>query len=297
MDAPPAKEDIRPFLRIARILRQGGVRVPEIFAHDEQQGFMLLEDLGDQSWAQTLRLDLAPMDSLLEDALGQLRRLQAIDPSQHAPWMYFDSARIRRECALWTDWFLPNIAQRKPTPEQREQLLDDLERLFAPLRGIPMAIVHLDFHSRNLMLPEGKTPLAVIDFQDALLGPITYDLASLLYDCYQDYPEPMRRDWSRRFFLSMEHQYRDAFLSFEQWHELLRRTAMQRHLKAIGIFARLAMRDGKRNFLREIPLTLRHLCEECAHFARETNALTRAMLDHSVAAARMVKRDLQNGEK
>jgi len=103
-------------------------------------------------------------------------------------------------------------------------------------------------------------PLGVIDFQDAVTGPVTYDLASLLYDCYQDYPEQMRRDWSRRFFEQLPGARR--FAGFDDWHQTLRLTALQRHIKAIGIFARLACRDGKRQFLDEIPLTRFHLRDE-----------------------------------
>jgi N-acetylmuramate 1-kinase len=124
--------------------------------------------------------------------------------------------------------------------------------------------VHLDYHSRNLMLPADGLPLAVIDFQDAVLGPPTYDLASLLYDCYQDYLESERVLWSQRFYASLPDSIRQAFADADDWHRKLRMTALQRHIKAIGIFARLAHRDGKHQFLDEIPLTRHHLLEEMA---------------------------------
>jgi len=132
------------------------------------------------------------------------------------------------------------------------------------ISSLPRVPVHLDYHSRNLMLPAGGLPLGVIDFQDAVLGPVTYDLASLLYDCYQDYPESDRRHWSELFFSRFTTEATGFFENFETWHHALRLTAMQRHIKAIGIFARLAWRDDKRQFLDEIPLTHQHLMQELA---------------------------------
>ena len=112
------------------------------------------------------------------------------------------------------------------------------------------------------MLPDGGLPLGQIDYQDAVMGPLTYDLASLLYDCYQDYPETERRHWSRQFFAALPAHLAEPFGDFDDWHEAVRLSALQRHIKAIGIFARLACRDGKRQFLDEIPLTRKHLLEE-----------------------------------
>ncbi|TLS68169.1 hypothetical protein FEF65_04010 [Mariprofundus erugo] len=261
MDAPPPHEDVRPFLHVREWLEQAGLRVSQLYAADIEQGLLLLEDFGDLTWAVHLGSggDAAPM---LADALRQLHRLQASAPTVTlAP---FDLARMRRECDLYLDWYLPCVAGFTPDEGQREAFHAGLHQALLQIEALPRVPVHLDYHSRNLMLPAGGLPLGQIDYQDAVAGPVTYDLASLLYDCYQDYPEEMRRQWSREFFTALPDDLAAAFSDFKQWHRLLRLTALQRHIKAIGIFARLAHRDGKRQFLDEIPLTRRHLFDELA---------------------------------
>ncbi len=259
MDAPPAHEDVRPFLQVREWLQKAGVRVPHLMAADTSRGLLLLEDFGDLTWAEHVRRHPDPAP-LLRDAFNQLARLQS-----HVPVFtlsLFDEVRMRRECALYPDWYLPHVAGYEPSPPEHRAFHAALASVLKRLAALPRAPVHLDYHSRNLMLPDGKLPLGVIDFQDAVLGPVTYDPASLLYDCYQDYPESLRREWSRRFFKSLPIARRRSFSGFDDWHHLLRLTAMQRHIKAIGIFTRLAVRDGKKQFLDEIPLTFRHLHEE-----------------------------------
>jgi hypothetical protein len=173
---------------------------------------------------------------------------------------------MQRECDLYLDWYLPKLAGYVPSQVERDDFHAALLPSLSELASLPRVPVHLDYHSRNLMLPQidghGGLPLGVIDFQDAVAGPVTYDLASLLYDCYQDYPEAMRRAFSEQFFASLASALSTRFDGFGDWHRLLRLTAMQRHIKAIGIFSRLAHRDGKRQFLEEVPLTRRHLCDE-----------------------------------
>jgi len=259
MDAPPPHEDVAPFLAVLRWLERAGIRVSKLFAEDAEQGFLLLEDFGDVTWASYREMggDLKP---LFEDALHQLHLLQGSDPKMVLP--PFDMARMRRECDLYLDWYLPKVAGIEPTVGQRQYFHDGLAEILDALLSLPQVPVHLDYHSRNLMLSGGKLPLGVIDYQDAVTGPVTYDLASLLYDCYQDYPEEMRREWSHFFFARLPQPLADSFESFEQWHHMLRLTALQRHIKAIGIFGRLAHRDGKLQFLDEIPLTRKHLLDE-----------------------------------
>jgi len=261
MDAPPEKEDVTPFLQVRDWLESAGVRVPLLVAAAAERGFLLLEDFGDVTWAGYLR-DGAGPDALVADALRQLHALQAYSPSFALP--DFDMTRMRAECDLYLDWYLPRVAGHSPSGTEREDFHDGLRTVLEVLLKLPRAPVHLDYHSRNLMLPDGSLPLGVIDFQDAVTGPVTYDLASLLYDCYQAYPEHQRRDWSRTFYEGLPDALRRAFDGFPAWHEAVRLTALQRHIKAIGIFARLAYRDGKRRFLDEIPLTRKHLHEELA---------------------------------
>ncbi len=257
MDAPPAHEDVRPFLAVQGWMEKAGLRVPHIEVADQEAGFLLLEDFGDTTWAAHLAAggDLEPM---IADALDQLRKLHAAG----AELALFDYARMQRECHLFTEWYLPKVAGVVPSGREIKAFDALLEPLLQGLLKLPRVPVHLDYHSRNLMLLKDGLPLGVIDFQDAVLGPVTYDLASLLYDCYQDYPENERRKWSELFFNALPDHLRNAFDSFESWHRALRLTAFQRHIKAIGIFARLAYRDGKQKFLEEIPLTRKHLLEE-----------------------------------
>jgi len=264
MDAPPKREDVQPFLRVLGWMAKAGLRTPKLLAEDAGQGFLLLEDFGDVTWASHLRQhgDVAP---LMQDALRQLSLLQAAAPEKASSRMalaVFDVARMQRECNLYLDWYLPKVAACSPSSSQRDAFHTTLLPCLTGLAALPRVPVHLDYHSRNLMLPADGLPLGVIDFQDAVSGPPTYDLASLLYDCYQAYPETLRREVSKQFFTSLPSSLRARFTGFDDWHRQLRLTALQRHIKAIGIFARLAFRDGKRQFLDEIPLTRRHLREE-----------------------------------
>jgi len=262
MDAPPGKEDTTPFLQVRDWLEENGVRVPKLRAMDRAQGFLLLEDFGDVTWASHLQGG-NDVELMLEDALQQLLQLQQSKPPQLP---LFDVARMQRESDLYLDWYLPKVAGYTPSVSEREAFHAALLPMLEAITALPAVPVHLDFHSRNLMLPHDGLPLGVIDFQDAVIGPVTYDLASLLYDCYQAYPEALRRRWSERFFMALPDEVRQSFGGVDHWHTALRQTALQRHIKATGIFARLAYRDGKRQFLEEIPLTRKHMQEELVLF-------------------------------
>ncbi len=261
MDAPPEHEDVRPFLAVRNWFEQSNLRVSRLEAADQQLGFLLLEDFGDTTWA-TYRAAGGDIKPLFNDALRQLHLLQASCPGMDLP--LFDVARMQRECDLYLDWYLPRVAGKTPSQAERDAFHAALVPALGQLAALPRVPVHLDYHSRNLMLPDGTCPLGLIDYQDAVTGPLTYDLASLLYDCYQDYSEEERQGWSRIFFETLPDQLAGSFTSFEAWHRDLRLTALQRHIKAIGIFARLAYRDGKMQFLDEIPLTRNHLRDELA---------------------------------
>lgn len=263
MDAPPGKEDVTPFLEVRSWLAGAGVRVPDLIHEDRAQGFLLLEDFGDVTWASHLNsceLTGISLDILFEDALIQLKALQNSTPPLSLP--LFDVDRMQRECDLYLDWYLPQVASYTPSHDERSRFHLALLPMLEEIAALPRVPVHLDYHSRNLMLPAGTIPLGMIDFQDAVIGPLTYDLASLLYDCYQNYPEESRRQWSRYFYDMLSEELKGKFGDFDAWHRALRLTAMQRHIKAIGIFSRLAHRDGKLQFLDEIPLTRQHLQDE-----------------------------------
>jgi len=267
--------------------------VPQKVAGDVQQGFLLLEDFGDTTWAVHVDSggDVTP---LFSDALRQLHLLQHAHPDPYLS--VFDVARMQRECDLYLDWYLPNVAKHSPSQAEREAFHASFLPLLESIAALPRVPVHLDYHSRNLMLVNGKVPenenspeqgafaLGVIDFQDAVNGPLTYDLASLLYDCYQDYDEPLRRDVSEQFFAALPEAQQAYFSDVDDWHRAVRLTAMQRHIKAIGIFSRLAFRDGKKQFFDEIPLTRKHLREELAvldvvsDVSSEQDAITQRLL-------------------
>ena len=260
MDAPPDKEDVQPFLRVDEWLRSSHVHAPEIIRKDLNLGFLLLEDFGDTTWSLFIQ-NKDDFPTLFEDALRQIHLIQQSQPEVNLP--LFDTKRIDTENNLYLDWYLPRVKHHTPSDTERESFHQALAEVVNTIDSIPKAPVHLDYHSRNLMLPDNQLPLGIIDFQDAVMGPITYDLASLLYDCYQDYPESERRKWSTHFFLQLSSEHKAYFHDdFESWHKQLRLTALQRHIKAIGIFARLAYRDNKLQFLDEMPLTRKHIVEE-----------------------------------
>ncbi len=270
MDAPPERGDVMSFLNLRRWLEAVEVRVPYLVAEDRFRGFLLLEDFGDVTWAVYLK-NHSDIAFLLEDAFRQLRCLQS-----HAPGFelaVFSQDRMRAECELYPDWYLPRVADHEPLEEERRSFGDAMAPVLETIAALPRVPVHLDYHSRNLILPPDGPPLGVLDFQDAVMGPVTYDAASLLYDCYQEYPEGMRRTWSLLFFESLPHNVRSFFSGFDAWHRALRLTALQRHIKAAGIFARLAYRDGKRRFLHEIPLTRKHIKEELNALEMKVEAL------------------------
>lgn len=258
MDAPPEHENCRPFVALDRHWHQHGIAVPQVLAEDLEQGFLLLEDFGDRLMLG--RLNGVTADDLYDEAMAELIRIQQVPDSADYPLPDYDEALLDREMNLFPDWLLDGLLQMNLTDGERCML----ETTFAFLResalAQPRVTVHRDYHSRNLLVrPDTPVP-GVIDFQDAVRGPITYDIASLLKDCYIDWPAPRRNAWLEDFrLMSREaglHQAdSDTFL---QWFELM---GMQRHLKAAGIFARLYLRDGKSGYLTDIPRTVNYLVE------------------------------------
>lgn len=261
MDAPPAHEDCRPFVAIAEHWHRHGVHVPAIEAQDLQQGLLLLEDFGDRLMLAELDGDSA--DTLYRQALDELVRIGQMPPPANYPLPAYDDALLDREMALFPDWLLEQHLELKLD----NQDLALLETAFGLLKesalAQPEVTVHRDYHSRNLLIRAGQIAPGVIDFQDAVTGPVTYDAVSLLKDCYVRWPEADIANW-------LEH-YRQVSLdaglhradadTFRQWFELM---GMQRHLKAAGIFARLAIRDGKAGYLADIPRTVRYIRDASA---------------------------------
>ncbi|MDQ6964707.1 MAG: phosphotransferase [Mariprofundales bacterium] len=271
MDAPQQRGVIESFVRICNWLMAGGVRVPEVVAQCVDSDLLLLEDLGDRTWAAAVAQG-ADVETLMADALDQLLRLQSLDGSSIS-LPPFDAARIQRECALYIDWYLPYLRGEGVGSGERKLLFTALTPLFDHLTSQPQVAVHLDYHSRNLMVPDGGVPLGVIDFQDACTAPVSYDLASLLYDCYQSYGIEKTEGWSRDFYAMLPTAQRSFYGDWEGWHRSLLLTSLQRHIKVCGIFVRLAQRDGKEQFLESLPQTRAHLLYEADALADEVKQL------------------------
>ncbi|WP_286239841.1 aminoglycoside phosphotransferase family protein [Neptuniibacter halophilus] len=262
VDAPPEKEDSRPFVDVARALEAQGISVPHIYEADLEQGFMLLSDFGDQLYLP--QLNPATVDRLYADALSTLLQMKDCQPRPGQPLPDYDEALLQREVELFRDWFLQQLLGISMTPEQKH-LVDLLfNYLIDAALEQPRVFVHRDYHSRNLMYREGLPP-GIIDFQDAVKGPVTYDLVSLLRDCYIDWPEEQVYAWvdDYRQALIAQGQMMPDVGHFRRWFDLM---GAQRHCKAIGIFARLHIRDGKSGYLEDIPRTLNYLITVCGRY-------------------------------
>jgi aminoglycoside/choline kinase family phosphotransferase len=260
MDAPPEKESCDSFVAIGRMLRELGLNVPEILQQDMTNGFLLLGDLG-----QTLYLDVLEEDNVerhYDDALSALMVMQATCDPTGLP--AYDHALLMREMELFREWLLKQ-KQAVELHDEDNRVLDDVfDILAANALEQPQVCVHRDYHSRNLMVvPEGSGMPApgILDFQDAVAGPITYDLVSLIKDCYIKWPREKVLEWARGY---AERCVQSGLLQPEQkerfvrWFDLM---GVQRHLKASGIFARLSIRDGKHGYLDDIPRTLSYITE------------------------------------
>jgi aminoglycoside/choline kinase family phosphotransferase len=266
MDAPPDKEDIGPYLAVTALLAACGVHVPAIHAVDEARGFVLLEDLGHTHYLTKIRAG-GDVDDLYAAALDSLLRIQLDGLAGARELPPYDAAVLHREMALMPEWFCGRHLQLTLDETTRAML----ERAFAFLAeeclAQPAVFVHRDYHSRNLMVL-GQGGPGIIDFQDALRGPIGYDLVSLLKDCYIAWPRPRVEAWVRG--------YRDGLVTrggaalagadarqFLRWFDI---AGLQRHTKVLGIFARLNWRDGKPGYLDDLPRTLDYAIEAAALF-------------------------------
>lgn len=258
MDAPPPRERVEPFLTVAGLFREAGVQTPRVHAADPERGFVLLDDFGDRCYLD--ELDDASADRLYGDALAALLRLQTrVDPVRCRLPAY-DEALLRRELEVFREWCLQRWLKLDLRPSDEALLEQVWQRLVASALEQPQVCVHRDFHSRNLMLTEAGNP-GVLDFQDAVVGPITYDAVSLLRDCYIAWPAARVQAWLADYHqrLTTAGLLEDVPVErFQRWFDLM---GMQRHLKAIGIFARLHLRDGKSRYLTDIPRTLDYVLQ------------------------------------
>jgi N-acetylmuramate 1-kinase len=265
MDAPPEHEDSRPFLRVAALLRAAGVHVPEIYAENLQEGFLLLSDLGHTTYLGVLDRDSAP--TLYADANRALVRFQ--QASQPGILPDYDRALLSRELGLFPEWYLSRHLGVELNEKQALILNTVFEALQANNLAQPRVFVHRDYHSRNLMRLDSPFPAnpGIIDFQDAVYGPITYDAVSLYRDAYIDWDESTELDFVIRYWemaraagLPVHFDFHDFFRDYE-W------MGAQRQLKVLGIFARLFHRDGKDGYLKDMPRVMGYLRRTCERYA------------------------------
>lgn len=265
MDAPPDKEDVRPFLRVAALLADSGVHIPQVEAADAQRGFVLLEDLGTVLYLARLRAGDDPQP-LYRDALQALLQMQVAVERAHTLAPY-DRAALEREMALMPEWFCARHLQLTLSDAEQALLADTFERLTVEALAQPRVFVHRDYHSRNLLLLPQRNP-GVVDFQDALYGPVTYDLVSLLKDCYIEWPRERVERWVSGYRARLAAAGGPAGTSdrqFLRWFDFI---GLQRHIKVLGIFARLWWRDGKSGYLADLPRTLHYVRAAAASDAR-----------------------------
>ena len=261
MDAPPEHENCKPFLHVAELFAAAGVNVPRVIAQDLTQGFLLLTDLGNITYLAALNDDSA--DELYRDAMDALIRIQlASRPDVLPP---YDEALLTREMQLFPDWYVGRHLQASLDDKQQEVLQQAFDSLNRNVLAQGQVYVHRDYHSRNLMLCEDNP--GILDFQDAVHGAITYDLVSLLKDAYIRWEEERVLDWTVRFWekarkagLPVPQDFADFYRDFE-W------MGAQRHLKVLGIFARLYHRDGKDGYLKDMPLVMDYLRRACERYA------------------------------
>ena len=257
MDAPPPMEDCGPFVHAAEVLARSGVSVPRVLASDLRDGFLLLDDFGSTTYLS--RLDAASAPALYADATRTLVAMQLGGPADAFP--PYDRALLSRELQLYPEWYVARHKGIELDTHERETLRSAFEAILANNLAQPRVHVHRDYHSRNLMLLPGERNPGVLDFQDAVHGPITYDLVSLLRDAYVRWDEEQVLDWTIRYWeraraagLPMPAQFGDFYRDFE-W------MGLQRHLKVLGIFARLYHRDGKDRYLADMPRVLGYVRE------------------------------------
>ncbi len=263
MDAPPQHEDCRPFLHVARLFEDAGAHVPHVYAQDLEQGLLLLSDLGDTTYLQALRgRDTDAVKGLYGAATDALIKIQLASRDHELP--PYDEALLLREMRLFPEWYIARHLNVTLSEAQSAKLETVFARIIANNLAQPRVYVHRDYHSRNLMLSNPNP--GILDFQDAVYGPITYDLASLFKDAYIRWEEAETIDWLIRYWEKARKAglpVHDDFSGFYRDYEWM---GVQRHLKVLGIFARLYHRDGKDGYLKDLPLVMAYLRAACARY-------------------------------
>jgi hypothetical protein len=279
MDAPPPQEDVRPFLRVARLLQGLGLSAPRILAEDVAAGLLLLEDFGDMTYTRLL-IEGADEDCLYQLAVDLLVALHgAPPPNADSGIPPYDDGRLLTEAGLLVDWYLPAISGEPTLPALREEYLEIWRGVLPVARAVPERLVLRDFHVDNLMLlneRDGVAACGLLDFQDAVVGPVTYDLVSLLEDARRDVPPALAAAMTERYLAAFPALDGAAFAAS---YSVM---GAQRNAKIVGIFTRLCVRDGKPHYLHHIPRVWRLLEQDLRHNAL---APVKAWLDRHIPAA------------
>ncbi len=261
MDAPPQHEDCRPFLHIAGLFEAAGAHVPHVYAQDLQQGFLLLSDLGNTTYLQAL--DAGTARELYGAATDALIKIQLASKENELP--PYDEALLRRELNLFPEWYVARHLNVALSDKQRATLEESFRRILANNLAQPRVYVHRDYHSRNLMFVPDSNP-GILDFQDAVYGPITYDLASLFKDAYIEWEEAEIMDWLIRYWEKARKAGLPVRADFGEFYRDYEWMGLQRHIKVLGIFARLCHRDGKDGYLKDLPLVMDYLRRACERY-------------------------------
>ena len=262
MDAPPEHEDCRPFLHVAALFGKAGVHVPNVHAENLEQGFLLLSDLGNTTYLQALDAQSAP--SLYRDANSALIQIQLASRSGVLP--DYDRALLERELKLVPDWYLARHLGVTPSPAQEAVLRGVFEQILGNNLAQPPVFVHRDYHSRNLMRIENGQNPGIIDFQDAVYGPLTYDLVSLYRDAYIGWEEEVELDFVIRYWEAARAAGLPVRADFDDFYRDYEWMGAQRQIKVLGIFARLYHRDGKDGYLKDMPRVMAYLRRTCERY-------------------------------
>lgn len=272
MDAPPEREDSRPFVRIAGLMREAGLHVPDIVAQDLSQGFLLLSDLGPRTFLQAIQAGHPDPHALFADARDALVRWQLA--SREGVLAAYDEATLRREVELFPDWYLARHRGLVLGPGERAELTAVFDRILAANLAQPRVYVHRDFMPRNLMVSEPNP--GVLDFQDALYGPVSYDIACLYRDAYLSWEEDVVLDGTIRYWDLARKKGLPVRADFADFWRDVEWMGLQRHLKVAGIFARLHHRDGKAGYVEDTPRFIAYMRQTCARY-RELAPLARLL--------------------
>ena len=287
MDAPPDREDCRPFLHVATLLREAGVHAPEVYAQNLEEGFLLLSDLGNTTYLNRLNASSAPV--LYREANAALIAIQKASRPGVLP--EYDRALLERELHLFPEWYVGKHLGFTPNTDQQVALSGVFAALLANNLAQPKVFVHRDYHSRNLMVIDGTPTVntlanpGIIDFQDAVFGPITYDLVSLYRDAYITWDEEQELDFVIRYWEMARRAGLPVLADFDAFYRDYEWMGAQRQLKVLGIFARLYHRDGKDGYLKDMPAVMAYLRRACARY-RELAPLCRLLdeLEHRPVA-------------